>query len=159
MGGCLSEVKKSITRAGKMMCSAKLEDLYGTISVLIFAGNYDKYKSALVDDNMVTIQGTISARADDEIKLFIDNIEVWKENDHSAVTSQKTLYLRIAKKDEELYDQITSILSNYEGDNRVILVIGSAKYSMPFTVRECAGIIYELTAKLGEQNVKFVEQK
>ena len=162
MGGLLSNITKLVTKANQQMGFARIEDMFGSVEILFFPRVYDRYKNLLVEDSMVTISGTVSCKADDTQKIFVDKIELWAENGKTednkqttAVQPTRKLYLRMSKSDEEIYDRILTILSAYEGDIPTILVIGKTPYNLEKTIRECAGLSYELTNLLGEENVKY----
>ncbi|MEG1528399.1 MAG: DNA polymerase III subunit alpha [Clostridia bacterium] len=158
LGGNLSDISKTYTkRTNKLLCTAKLEDMTGTISLMMFANSYERNKKYIVEDTMVTVIGTLSVKSEDVPKVFVDKIIPWQDKEEKKVST--ALYLRMLKKDNGVYEQISSILQNYEGDFPVILVIGEKKYSMPSTVRQCKGIEYELTNILGQGNVVFAEKK
>ena len=159
LGGSIGSINKMITKSGKNMCSAKLEDLYGSIDLLLFNRALEINKKFLIEDAVVTVKGSMSVKADDVPKIFVDKIEPWGESEGEEQKEETTLYLRMMKKDNELYEKISAVLSSYAGDVSVVLVIGSAKYGMPDKVRQCAGIGYELNALLGEGNVIFLQKK
>ena len=62
IGGVLVEVKPHTTRDGKPMAFGTLEDLSGTIDLVVFSDHFEKLRERLLVDEMVVLQGRFSAR-------------------------------------------------------------------------------------------------
>jgi DNA polymerase III subunit alpha len=57
-----------------MMAFITLEDLFGTVEVIVFPKTYDKYKELLFEDSIVLIEGTLSIVEEDTPKLMSNRI-------------------------------------------------------------------------------------
>lgn len=75
MGGIISSLSKKVTRSNTMMCFMALEDLYGTIEVVVFPKVLDKYKSFINEDELIIVKGRVSIREDEQPKILCDTIE------------------------------------------------------------------------------------
>ena len=69
-----------------------------------------------------------------------------------------TLWLRMDNNDAELYEKVTRVLAQYEGDIPVKFKIEGKPFASERRVRRCGGIEYELHNLLGEENVVFFEK-
>ena len=85
-GGIVSEIKKVYTKNGnKEMCIVKLEDLYGTIELMLFPAIYDRYKDKLVEDCMLTAKGKLSIREGEAPIVTVDHFTFWKEKEQEEM--------------------------------------------------------------------------
>lgn len=75
IGGTIAEISKKITRNNAMMAFLRLEDLYGSVEVIVFPKTYEKVKSMLDDDALVIVAGRISMREEEEPKVLCERIE------------------------------------------------------------------------------------
>ena len=158
--GIIGNISKRITKNNQAMATATMEDLYGTMQLLFFPKAYEKCKSLLRDDSMATVSGTLSVKADDSYKILVDKIEPWDKIEQVEEIQKDlpsvTLYLKIGDKNDELFNKLMILLEAYQGDIPVTLVVGTTRYPLPVSIRQCGGLQYELENLLGEENVKFV---
>ncbi len=81
MAGMVSYVRPHISRGGKQMAFAGLEDLYGTIEVVIWPSTWDETKELWQPDRILLVRGKIDAKRG-EPKLLCDeattNFELWE---------------------------------------------------------------------------------
>jgi len=160
MGGILSNVTKRLTKSNTTMATARIEDLYGSIEIVVFPKNYENLKESLVDDAMVKIKGVLTVEQGFAPKIRVEEIAEWKSGDikEQPKEKQKQTKLYINLKDESKYDELMTILEGYEGQLSVVLVKGGKGYSLPCKVRECRALHIELDDLIGEENVKLVEK-
>ena len=62
LGGLLSEVKGHTDKKGRRMAFGTLEDMEGTVDLVVFPDTFEKIESDLVPDAMVVLQGRLSGR-------------------------------------------------------------------------------------------------
>lgn len=72
--GIISGVTRKITKDDKTMAFFKLEDMDGTIEVVVFAKIYEQCASLLVEDNVVLVRGRLSVREDEKTKIICDTV-------------------------------------------------------------------------------------
>ncbi len=76
VGGILSSCRKLTTRRKELMMVANIEDMTGTIPVVIFPRSYEKYASMLFDDAIVIIKGKVNMDSmNDEKKVICDIVK------------------------------------------------------------------------------------
>lgn len=174
-GGMISNLARIITKNNKQILTATLEDMYGTVNLVLFNRAYETYKSALSEGCMITVGGTLSLRDNEAPKILVNMVKIWEENALGAEGAEaaaaspaashkppkRRLYLRMLSEDAEQYAKIIEVLRAYEGDCPCTLVIGEQKDKrlLPLSARECHAIIYELEAILGPATAKFMEHK
>ncbi|MDP9271618.1 MAG: DNA polymerase III subunit alpha [Chloroflexota bacterium] len=78
LGGILQGVRRVITRAGSTMLVANLEDLQGTVEVVVFPKVFAETANAWAEDAVVLISGRIDHR-DEEAKLLCEAVHAWDD--------------------------------------------------------------------------------
>lgn len=158
MAGMLGDVRKIVTKAGREMAAARLEDLYGTIELIVFSKSYTKYREYLVDDSVVFVSGKLSIREDEPPKLIVDSIIPCGERTEAAESAAKNggkLYLKLSAGQ---IDDVNEILCNYPGPSKVIAKIdGEVVQFENISVNYCPAMHLELISILGEENVVYKE--
>ena len=158
MGGILSGVTKKITKSNNTMATARLEDLYGGIDLVLFSRAYENLKDRLVNDAMVKIKGTLVIEEGYAPKINVEDLREWRAGEQKPQEPQKVTKLYINLTDESKYDDVVSVLEGYEGGLPVVLVKGGKGFALPLKVRECRALHIELDELIGEQNVKLVQR-
>lgn len=157
VGGMINSIKIKMTKNGKNMAYMNLEDLTGTVEVVVFPRPYTDYRKDLVEDNKVFIIGSVDMRDEENGKLLCNKIipfdtiprDCWiKFPDKEA----------FAKAETQLYE----ILRNSDGRDQVIIYCEAekAKKYLPhsMTIHADPGLIALLSARFGEKNIKVVEK-
>ena len=158
IGGIIAEVNKKVTRNNTMMAFLKLEDLDGTIEVVVFPKTLEKMIGLITEDALVLIKGRLSLKEDEPPKLICENIEPLEK-----INNDK-LYLRA--KDKMIAGKLKTFLmkleDEYKGDTSVYIFLEENRqtYRMP---RECwvnldTDIVDELKKEAGEENVKIISK-
>lgn len=104
--GILSHRKTLITKSGNQMMFAELEDLYGSLELIIFANVLQNNSSLLQDDNIVKIVGKVSYKENEKTKIIVSQIQLLEKN--------KKIYIRIPKDKFELEGAVISYIKNIE---------------------------------------------
>ena len=73
IGGLIENVNTRITRNGENMAIINIEDLFGTVEVLVFPKAYEKYRYLLNENEAVIIKGRAQV-SDDESKFIAQDI-------------------------------------------------------------------------------------
>ncbi len=130
-GGIITEVKKLLTKKGnKEMAFLTVEDLYGTMDVMLFPAQYDRYKEKLREDALISIFGKLSMQEGREPTILPDKLVFWS-NDTQAepevieepvkVEKSKKLYLKFDTTNKDLESQVKNILMRNIGDEQVVI--------------------------------------
>ena len=85
LGGILASVNQKVTRNNTIMAFLTLEDLTGSIEVIVFPKTLDTVKSLCVTDSLVVVKGRISLKEDEAPKLLCESIEPLEKINSSKV--------------------------------------------------------------------------
>ena len=157
VGGMITEKTIKYTKNNKTMAFLTLEDLLGTVEVIVFPNNYDKYHHLLNEDEKVFIRGHANVEEDKNGKIICDQMCSFDD-------TKRELWLQFATKEEfEAKEQeLYSMLYNSDGKDTVVIYISSIKAmkKLPENQSVCANaeIVNNLTNFLGKNNVKVVEK-
>lgn len=122
VGGIIVSVKQKSTKTNNLMAFVELEDLFGTVEVIVFPKIYDKYKSLLVQDGIVLVEGRISQKEEEDAKLICDNVRPLSKN------MGKKLYIKINTDLEPgILERVKEVLSDYKGIQPVYVVNDASK--------------------------------
>ncbi|MBE5980625.1 MAG: DNA polymerase III subunit alpha [Paenibacillaceae bacterium] len=158
IGGMITGKNVKTTRNNKMMAFLTLEDLVGSVEVIVFPKDYESKRELFVEDSKVFIQGRASVGDDPVGKLICERVIPF-----SAVP--KELWLKFPDKETyvESEREVLELLRESEGSDSVIIYLERerAKKVLPanWNVNASDGLIDILTKKLGEINVRLVEKK
>ena len=73
--GIITSVKKKYTKNNKIMAFVTVEDLYGSVEIIVFENCYMQCSNELIDENIVLIDGRLSIREDEETKIVAREIK------------------------------------------------------------------------------------
>ena len=62
VGGLITNIKKIMTKSGRLMQFIKIEDLTGNIEIVVFPGATEKFQHAIVANKIVTVSGRIDLK-------------------------------------------------------------------------------------------------
>lgn len=157
IGGMISGKVVKTTKTGKMMAFVTVEDMVGSVEVLVFPRDYESKKAQLNEDDKVFIRGRASIGDEPVGKLILEQVIPF-----DAVPRE--LWIKFADKDE--YDEksagILEILKQSEGNDTVIFYLEKerAKKILPanWKIRADQQVLEVLSQKISEKNIKLVEK-
>lgn len=124
IGGMIEDVTIKSTRYGDQMAFLTIEDLYGTMEVVVFPRDYAKFKDYLIKNSKVIIKGN-AAVTEEECKLLLSDIKTFEEKQHSLDGEKKELWIRFYSM--EAYsvasEQLLKLLQYNKGATCVNIVI------------------------------------
>ncbi len=155
LGGMLIVAEKKITKTGKELGIGKLEDLYGTVELMLTGYTYKKYKNVFVKDNMVTIGGKVKNR-EDSVTVWVDSIEPWRDVKPETPPKMICFYLSFDNSDPSVMDNLQDILAAYPGrDETYCKNLDDGKlYPLGINVSVSDSLINEAKGLLGSDGVK-----
>ena len=74
MAGIITSKKNLITKNNKMMAFVDMEDLYGTVEVVVFPNIYERFGSLVAEDSIVSVTGSINFKEGEVPKLLAEKI-------------------------------------------------------------------------------------
>nr|WP_314278888.1 DNA polymerase III subunit alpha [uncultured Peptostreptococcus sp.] len=90
IGGMIISKKLFTTKNNDIMAFINIEDLYGSMEVVVFPRVLEKYKDLIKEDEIVLIKGKISIRGDEDVSLIAGQVK--SIDDDSEFASQKPTY-------------------------------------------------------------------
>ena len=78
VGGVVTEVRKVITKSRATMGVATLEDLQGTIEVIVFPKVYEQTEPTWVEDAILLVAGRVDHKGEETV-LLADAVWTWEE--------------------------------------------------------------------------------
>ncbi len=157
IGGMITGKLVKTTRTGQMMAFITLEDLTGSVEVIVFPKDFEKNREFLEEEQKIFVQGRVSVGDDPVGKLVCEKLIPFQ-----ALPRQ--LWLQFA--DKEVYDQkqelVMNALRSWEGKDQVVIYLAKerAKKVLPANWRvSCdAELLRNLYQILGEKNVRVVQK-
>lgn len=155
LGGIASVVNIKLTRNNQRMAFITLEDLVGSVEVIVFPRDFEKYRELIEEGRKYIISGKASLEENDAAKLIAGKIipfeelprEVWLQFENKAEL-------------ERVEDELNKIFEGNKGNARVMLYCREERQVKRVnTVRGISyaeAVIDELKSKLGCDNVKIV---
>jgi DNA polymerase-3 subunit alpha len=118
IGGILSSCRKLMTRRKELMMVANIEDMTGTIPVVIFPRAYEKYAPMLSDDAIVIIKGKINVDSmNDEKKVICDIVKPLSKEKNG----RRIFHIKVDKEKFSSLPQLKSIFGSFRGNDPVYL--------------------------------------
>jgi DNA polymerase III subunit alpha len=75
VAGLVSRVQPYVTKKGAPMAFVTLEDLQGTMELVVFPRVWEQYRELLGSDKVVIVSGKLDRKDDDTPKILADNVE------------------------------------------------------------------------------------
>lgn len=156
VGGLISNVTVKLTKTNQNMAFVTLEDLYGTVEVILFPRDYQKYRDLLVMDTAVYVKGRASVSEENgklvaEFVISMDQVpkEIW-------IQVQNIGYFQ--EKQNMLYD----VIRQHPGEREILIYSREEKAVKRLPSYENlsgdAEVLRELENIFGEKNIKLVEK-
>ena len=157
IGGMISDKTVKITKTGKNMAFITLEDLVGSVEVLVFPKDYEANRDLLMEDAKVFVRGRVSLGDEPAGKLICEKII-------SFEVIPKELWIQFPDKEAYLSGEkeLLDILGGEEGNDRVVIYLRQekAKKILPpgWNVRADRALTEKLMGIYGEKNIRVVEK-
>lgn len=92
IGGVIMNLQTKITKSNKMMAFVTLEDLYGSVEVLLFPNVYEEARPYLATDARVFVRGRVSVGDDENAKMVAQAVAPFGQA--AALGSEQQVYRR-----------------------------------------------------------------
>ena len=155
IGGMISDKKIKYTRNDKVMAFLTLEDLVGTVEVVVFPKVYEQESAKLTEDSKVFIKGRASAEEDRDGKLICESIQAFDD-------IRKTLWIKFPTKEayEKTEKALLELLAQSDGNDGVVIYVENpkAKKALPpnRNVKADKELVSRLSELYGESNIRVV---
>lgn len=154
VGGLIADKKIKYTKNDKVMAFLTLEDLVGTIEVVIFPRDYELNSAKLIEDAKVFITGRVSAEEDKDAKLICERISFFED-------IPRSVWIKFPTKEayQMSEDKLKTLLWEQEGKDSVVIYIedirAKKELDANWNIRADAELMTRLADAFGEQNVKI----
>ena len=157
IGGMITSKKVKTTKTNQLMAFITIEDLVGTVEVLVFPKIYEKNRPAFTEENKVFVRGRASIGDDPVGKLICEEVipftdipnELWLQFENQAFY-------------ESHIDDVMAALRDSDGKDRVIMYLKEERkmrrLSENWAVLAGPDLLGRLYRILGEKNVKVVQK-
>ena len=157
IGGLLNSKTIKHTRNDQMMAFITIEDMVGTVEVIVFPRDYEKYSSFLVEDSKLFIKGRVSLEEEKDGRLICEKIIPFDR-------LPRELWIKFEGKEAYLKEEpdILKLMAESEGNDSVVIYVENPKAVKRFgrnqNIKITNALLYELMKKYGEDRVKVVEK-
>ena len=158
IGGIITSKTIKYTRQNKAMAFITIEDLTGTVEVIIFPKDYERYQRYLTEDEKIFVIGRATTEEEQNGKIICERIVSFEE-------TEKELWLKFPDKEgyEKEEQHLSRLLYDSDGRDEVVIYIENPKSMKRLGKNRCVSATPQLLSQLyeflGETNVKVVEKK
>lgn len=157
IGGIITDKIVKATRTGNMMAFLTVEDMLGSVEVLVFSRQFEERREAYQEGTKAFFQGQVSIGDDPVGKLRLNKMITFDE-------LPRELWLQFA--DKAAFDagqsQVLDLLRTSEGTDTVVIWLAKerGKKVLPanWRVKADSDLMGRLSLLLGEKNVRLVER-
>ena len=155
------------TRSNTMMAFTNVEDLSGTMEIIVFPKVLADFRSALQDNAVVVINGRVSVKEEENAKLVAEKIvpiEEYSANGSAPrpaqeKTARKGMYLKVPSRSCAQFAKVENLLSIFEGPLPVYIYFEDQK-QLTLAPRNLWSMEHELLTSelkriLGDGSVAF----
>ena len=152
IGGMITDITVKTTKTNKVMAFITVEDMYGTVEVIIFPKDYERYRFVIAEDAKVFVQGRVSVTEDENAKLICETI-----TEFDKIPAE--LWIRFKNKAvyEEKEKDLLEAIRQSDGSDKVVIYLNEEKQKkvMPpaFNVSADSVLINKLKLQFGDENV------
>ena len=156
LGGLIESINTRITRKGENMAILSIEDLYGSMEVIVFPQAYERYRSLLEVNNAVIIKGRAQV-SDDESKLIASDIYSMESFVQKGNAESKELWVLFKNQADYMKNKgdFETVLGEHRGFTPVYVQLGEEKkgFRCPANVDLDTGIEEALILEYGRDRV------
>lgn len=157
VGGMIAGKTVKFTRNNQAMAFITVEDLTGTVEVIVFPRDYERYQRFITEDAKVFVVGRATIEDEQDGKIICERIVPFDET-RREVWLQFSTKEEFAAKEQELY----ALLRDSDGKDGVAIYVKNPKavkkLGQNLTVCADSDLLKRLSGFIGEKNVKVVEK-
>ena len=154
------------TKSNSLMAFTSVEDLTGTMEVIVFPKVLEVFRDAIRENAVVVIEGRLSVREDEPSKLMAESISPIEGYDPKHPQANRPdrmrdaaqrLYIRLPSRSCPQYAKVVNLLEIFDGDMPVIFYLEDTKQKLAAPRRLYTSghplFFQELRRLVGEKNV------
>ena len=157
VGGMITAKTIKHTKTNQMMAFLSLEDLVGTVEVIVFPRDYEKNREYLEIDKKIFVKGRVSEEEERPSKLICETIIPFEQ-------TKKELWVQFSDKEDFLRNEhiLYGYLADSEGDDEIVIYCQKERAIKRLPRNRNIRIGQEVLSRLmnhyGEKRVKVVEK-
>ena len=157
VGGMITDKTIKYTKNNKVMAFLTVEDLVGTVEVVVFPRDYEKCQMFLNEDVRLFIQGRVSAEDDKASKLILEKVRLFDD-------MPRELWLQFESREEYAKAEtgLVDDLMESRGNSTVVIYLKDVKAMKKLPPAYQVHIedpwLERMCKKYGSSNVKIVER-
>lgn len=176
ISGIISHITLKQTKKGDNMAFVTIEDLYGSVEIIVFPNALVKYNQFLIQSGVITVFGTLSLEEEKDAKVLANVIsgapklgdkilnhseKAEPEKPDSKSHKRRGLFLRFSSRDDKNIEKAINIASIFDGSYPLYFYyLDEKKYELQnrlLFVEVNKTMLVELKRILGGDNVVFIE--
>jgi DNA polymerase-3 subunit alpha len=166
IGGMINQLKRLRTKKGDPMVFATLEDLHGSVELVIFADTLEESGGAVEQDSVVLVKGKVDHKDASRTCVVVSSVDRFEPTEEELARAEEeaarevvpdVLQIRLDVKvvQADVLDDLRDVLSSFPGDSEVVVELSCAdgprriRLGSEFRVKRSAGLYSELAQMLG----------
>jgi DNA polymerase III subunit alpha len=162
VGGIVTQCKKIRSRAGTDLTFATLDDLEGTVELLVFEAAVEKLGAPLEADQIVLVRGRVDHKEGERTTVVAQSIELFRPDPEEVERARraaveaarpKNLHLQVSdeRRSPELLSDLKHVLAAFPGTAEVVVMLGQTRIKLGdgYRVEPSLGLRAELEQLLG----------
>jgi DNA polymerase-3 subunit alpha len=159
-GGMITAKKTQHTkRDGSEFAFLTVEDMHGSVEVLVFPKVYEKHKDKLHVEQVLLVNGRVSVREDEAPKITADSLTMYEDIPRTTRETRPTFWLKISEGKAIAPATITAALQRHAGNTPVIVYHQEdnrrIRLNSEYWVAHSDKLVSEMEQLLGEGNAKY----
>lgn len=158
VGGILIEKKVIFTKQNKKMAFLTLEDIRGTMEIVVFPNSFEQF-SCFAEDSVFVIKGRVSIKEETNAVILAEEITTLEMLTQPKEENYIILELDVTQRTAEMREQLLRIFQNYKGKTKIIVqnVEDGMQKAFPskYNVQICDEFVKNITNLLGKDRVKI----
>ncbi|MCR4934096.1 MAG: DNA polymerase III subunit alpha [Lachnospiraceae bacterium] len=154
IGGMITAKTVKYTKNNKAMAFITIEDLIGSVEVIVFPKDYEKYQNLLKEDEKVFVEGRTSVEEDKDGKLILERIRSFDD-----IARKLWIQFDSLESYKERQDELFKVLETSDGKDHVIIYLLKEKQMKDlaprFMVKADEALTQALEDSFGKENVKL----
>ncbi|MDD5937279.1 MAG: OB-fold nucleic acid binding domain-containing protein, partial [Clostridiales bacterium] len=116
LGGMITSRTLKTTRTNSVMAFITLEDMFGTVEIIVFPRDYEKFKHLIEVDQRVLIRGKVTVEEDKPAKMICQNIIPFDQ-------IPREIWIKFTDKDQFLAQEqaLYQMIAPYDGRDQVVI--------------------------------------
>ncbi len=156
VGGMITAKTVKTTKHNQLMAFITLEDLVGSVEIIVFPRDYERNRNFLNEDEKIYVRGRVSLSEDAQGKLICERVVAF-----SQIPNE--IWIRFEDKEEyeKNESRVYSAIENSDGHDRIVIFCQAQKAikRLPaiYNVSGDARLIHRLESDFGPENIKIVQ--